>query len=449
VVDLTKGRGGQLNIEANPEESAAALRPVHYLGNKSRFLTRIETAVADVSTPDSLALDLFSGSGVVARKLAESRPVIAADVQCYSSILVSALTAPNPPANLDPILSSVERRFDSLPSSVLDLMFFEETALRNQDAGTLANIVECGSIAAGIQPSAKAFSELKERARLDLFGHGELTLFRHYGGVYFSYRQALELDAIATAINSLPEVERNTALAALLGTASDAVSTVGSHFAQPLRPKDSKGQLKISFVRTLTKARQLSAQDLFSGWVNKYGLLKPSPYPCSAVMDDFRNVLSAVGESAGVIYADPPYTRDHYSRFYHVLETIALGDEPGVSITKVGSESVASRGLYRVARHQSPFSIRSQVVDAFSLLFAHCGEFGTPLVLSYSPSTLGTIARPQTRMMTVSQLLDLAKHYFRNVSILSTDHLAHSKFNRQELNAGVDYDAEILILGTH
>ena len=36
-----------------------------------------------------------------------------------------------------------------------------------------------------------------------------------------------------------------------------------------------------------------------------------------------------------IVYADPPYTRDHYSRFYHVLETISLFDSPIVSKTKM------------------------------------------------------------------------------------------------------------------
>ena len=35
------------------------------------------------------------------------------------------------------------------------------------------------------------------------------------------------------------------------------------------------------------------------------------------------------------VYADPPYTRDHYSRFYHVLETLALRDDPRFRLTRL------------------------------------------------------------------------------------------------------------------
>ena len=41
---------------------------------------------------------------------------------------------------------------------------------------------------------------------------------------------------------------------------------------------------------------------------------------------DFRQALQNLDDDVRVIYADPPYTRDHYSRFYHGLETLSLRD---------------------------------------------------------------------------------------------------------------------------
>ncbi len=43
----------------------------------------------------------------------------------------------------------------------------------------------------------------------------------------------------------------------------------------------------------------------------------------------------------------------------HVLETIALDDDPGFTAAGPRSDR-PSRGMYRANRHQSPFSIRSQ-----------------------------------------------------------------------------------------
>jgi hypothetical protein len=72
----------------------------------------------------------------------------------------------------------------------------------------------------------------------------ETVLTRYYGGVYFSYAHAALLDGLALASRRLGGEERDVALAAVLSTASDLVSSVGSHFAQPVRPKTADGRLK-------------------------------------------------------------------------------------------------------------------------------------------------------------------------------------------------------------
>lgn len=45
-----------------------------------------------------------------------------------------------------------------------------------------------------------------------------------------------------------------------------------------------------------------------------------------------RDANQVVNEiTASVIYADPPYTKRQHAAYYHILETIALGDEPAVT----------------------------------------------------------------------------------------------------------------------
>ena len=80
------------------------------------------------------------------------------------------------------------------------------------------------------------------------------------------------------------------------------------------------------------------------------------------------------------MYADPPYTRDHYSRYYHVLETMSLRDNPEVSMTMIraGGSPRVSRGVYRADRYQSPFCIKSQAAGAFEeLCRGVCGPTNT------------------------------------------------------------------------
>ncbi len=174
----------------------------------------------------------------------------------------------------------------------------------------------------------------------------------------------------------------------------------------------------------------------------------PGTVPGStAVATDFRTFLATESaDDAAVAYADPPYTRDHYSRFYHVLETMARGDSPRLSMVANGGHLSPSRGLYREERHQPPFSIRTQVREAFDRLFSAVSARGIPLVLSYSPYSGGTIARPQPRLLTIDDVVLLAQEHFTAVKVRSPGAFRHSKFNAAAVNAEAHAEAEQLVL---
>lgn len=428
----------------------ADLRPIHYMGNKSRFLDAIQAAVDDVARPNTAACDLFAGTAVVARRLAQRRPVVCSDIQAYSMVLAGALTAPRTFSERE-VAHLVELARDWLGTTtphVRGLLGLEGRALSaaGADPTALADVIEWGSLAV----TGKGSDELqsKKDAARGALNPENATLTWYYGGVYFSYRQALELDALRHAARALWGVERDqTAVAALMGTASDAASTIGNHFAQPVQPRWADGTLKRNWVTSVTRSRQLSVFDGFKAWLARYALIQPTTHRCIAVQADYQDTLSALGPEVGVIYADPPYTRDHYSRFYHVLETIAVDDDPGV--TPGQGTSQPSRGLYRENRHQSPFSIRTQVGPAFQELFGHAKRLDVPLVLSYSPMSEGTRARPETRMMSVESLMSVASEYFAEVRLRDVASSSHSRFNRVDLSAAIDGSAEVLIVATN
>ena len=79
-----------------------------------------------------------------------------------------------------------------------------------------------------------------------------------------------------------------------------------------------------------------------------------------------------------VIYADPPYTRDQYSRYYHVYETLVLGDAPECS----------GRGLYRDDRRVSEFSLASKVEVKLADLIGAASRTCKTLLLSYPDTGL-------------------------------------------------------------
>jgi len=125
---------------------------------------------------------------------------------------------------------------------------------------------------------------------------------------------------------------------------------------------------------------------------------------------------------------------------------MALGDDPDVSSVTSGGAEVLSRGLYRRDRHQSPFCIRSQAPEAFRQLFAGVRRHDAPLVLSYSPYSTGTAARPQPRLLRVSEVAELAGEAFAEVEVRSGGRLSHSKFNARHLNGEAEREAEVLLV---
>jgi hypothetical protein len=69
-----------------------------------------------------------------------------------------------------------------------------------------------------------------------------------------------------------------------------------------------------------------------------------------------------------------------------------------------------------------------------------------PLVLSYSPSSFGTAARPQPRLMAMQDLQKSAADFFKSVNVIPAGRIAHSKFNAARLNGVIDYSAEAFIV---
>jgi adenine-specific DNA methylase len=159
-----------------------------------------------------------------------------------------------------------------------------------------------------------------------------------------------------------------------------------------------------------------------------------------------QDVLDYVDQddTCAAFYADPPYTIDHYSRFYHVLETLVLRDAPSLDTQRQGGEEVIMRGLYRAGRHQSQFSVPSSVEGAFRRLFKGVAAQGRSLVLSYSPFDAGKGHRP--RLLDLKSIVDLASADFRRVEAVNVKNHSHRKLNAREVNVQASSSAETLIV---
>jgi adenine-specific DNA methylase/DNA-binding XRE family transcriptional regulator len=453
-------KGWQVAGNGSPGR-ASLMRPIHYLGSKLRLADIISRTIEEVAPGQGAVCDLFAGSGTVSLALAANRPVVSVDIQEYSRVLTSALLSPvgADGAALSALVSVAQEgsRRSSLHDAMAPLIQYEQACMesaRRGDVEPLCDLVEYGSLfihqvegqSRAPEGLRIALEEASSRlAAEDSLGGAATLACRYFGGIYFSYAQAADLDALLDVAHGGRAELRDVALAAVLSTASEIVNTVGKQFAQPIKLRNGAGLPKQQLINQTLRDRTYDVMSLYKAWLERYCTLeRPENARHTVLRADYRDFLSTYNGGLSCVYADPPYTRDHYSRFYHVLETLCLRDLPAVSAMRKRGELEIMRGLYRVERHQSPFCIKSQAKDAFLGLFEGARRFEAPLVLSYSPFNAADDAHP--RLMAVDDISQLAHRFYRNVEVRSVGRFAHSKLNAEWLHKRAAEESEVLIV---
>ena len=431
-------------------------RTLNYLGSKLRLLDFIEDRILDVTPKDAGICDLFAGSGCVSRKLSRLHPAVACDIQEYSKGIAEALLK-----RFDVDDNTIDRFFNDINTEMAEtlrkvfspLIELENNAIDNRNLEILTCILEQGSLEVyKIEHRVSYLSDYLHMVNKHLEDENlndvKSMISRYYGGVYFSYKQAVEIDIILEGIHKfVSEENRNLFLAALLSTASDIVDTVGKHFAQPIKARDSKGNIKMTVYNKAVKDKTIDVPILYREWLNKYKNLTKNNHSHITMMGDFEQCLKMLPNSVKTVYADPPYTRDHYSRYYHVLETLTLRDNPQISTVTIHGSTHVSNGIYRENRHQSPFCIKSRALDAFRKMFELTSKYGRNLLLSYSPYDETKKSHP--RVVTMQQLISLVEEYFDKVEIVSAGSFKHNKLNSSEHFLEASDEAELLIICTN
>ncbi len=275
-------------------------------------------------------VDLFSGSGMVSYYVASrfAVPVHTVDLQRFSSILSSSyLCRTNPLEDkdfLDEWLGNAQRYIDRSPLRVAVTEWLSGLSARLRKMDVLAARRVCSQVeSAGV-------------------------VWNAYGGHYLSPLQAMQTDAL---LATLPVQYRNEFLASLIMAVSKAVASPG-HTAQPFQPtRTSLPYIDVAWSVDVMR----NTADSFGEISRRHAQVVGEAWCCGA--QDFvdRNL-----EDGDLVFIDPPYSGVQYSRFYHVLETIA--NQKRVN--------VFGKGRYPpiAERPQSAFSNKGTSVDAFELL---------------------------------------------------------------------------------
>lgn len=433
------------------------IKTLNYLGSKLRILKDIGNTIDEIDPDKGMVCDLFAGSGTVSAFLSENRKIICADIQEYSRVICSALlNRTEIDLKADKMVDSIKHDsvYTELSHIFLELIEYEnncrELSLKGNQA-PLADYLERVSIYS-VKNDIYSFDKSTplfyiQKTIVDILRERNLMnnsiITQNYGGIYFSVEQAIQIDSSISWINNnYTGIEKDKLTAAVISAVSEIVNTVGKQFAQPINPRNGKGEIKENIGKRVEKDRGLDYWSFFEKWIKVYmGCGEEGNIVRCA---DYMEVIGNLPDEVSVVYADPPYTRYHYSRYYHVLETIALYDMPVISTVKVDGDIKLSRGMYREGRYQSPFCIKSKALNAMKSLIEAVYLKGKKLVISYSPYDKESGSTP--RLMDISDIVKAAGQYYNNVSIKELDDIVHSKLNKKEKNYKIDCIAEVLIV---
>ena len=317
-------------LAQNPRVASTRIR---YMGNKHSIASDVARVVS-TEREGSPLIDVFAGMCSIASAMAGTgRAVWSNDVQRYAALVGEcALTSRDKPLrspDLSRILGEVfgenvlalRERFESDLLAERNLLGESSPKKYQAIADDWKHVGNDQALAAEASGLSKSRNEFPYRLCTLTFAHG-----------YFGLRQAIEIDSIRYAIDKartasrLTEGQARWSLLALLQAASVCSATPG-HFAQYLHPTDDGG------TKRIRRQRMRQPWQLFLDAVDEQTPLGTASWRegnrvhCEDVLN-LWTVLDKHELDHAIVYADPPYGKDQYSRYYHVLETLVNYDYP-------------------------------------------------------------------------------------------------------------------------
>ena len=317
-----------------------------YLGSKRYMLKNGLGAMILGQIPNSKRLvDPFCGSCSVVEFFAKNgeKPVIAADLQEYAVVLAR----------------SIVNRAHPIPFRTVEKLWLSKARTQIQESTLYRRAVRHA------QTNNKYMKKM-------VLGSRELCttpssigpVWNAYGGHYFSPTQAITIDYL---IRNLPSRKpySDICLASIIIAASRCVASPG-HTAQPFQPTiTAKKYIRIAWNLDFLKACETALREVLPIHSKKQG----SAEVCDVL--DFTSRL----QYGDLVVLDPPYSGVQYSRFYHVLETIAK--------RKCGPVTGVGRYPAITERPQSSFSLSTQSHQSLIYLLDSLGQKGATVILTF------------------------------------------------------------------
>lgn len=304
--------GEEHSSVTHPGELQAETARVRYIGSKARIVDAILEVIGPPEDDEGFFVDAFAGTGVVGARASELGWPIRLNDHLLSSVVTSA-------ARL-------------LGSEVVPFSRF---------GGYRQAVAELNGVRARRGFLWREYSP----ASLEAIG-----IERRY----FTEDNAAKLDAMRATIDEwtdggwLTKGERLLLIADLLSAANVVANIAGTYGCFMRKWLDS------ALLPVMVKPRCLRVKN---GSVEVYNV----------------DVEAVPIGGNDVAYFDPPYTKRQYAAYYHILETIAHGDEPQVG---------GITGLRPWHEKASAFCYKTRALEAISSMLARTAS--RRIYLSYS-----------------------------------------------------------------
>ncbi|MDZ7657145.1 MAG: DNA adenine methylase [Sulfurimicrobium sp.] len=331
-----------------------------YMGHKGKMLPVLGDVLLHYADNAEKIADPFCGSAAVSWFLAENtlKEVISGDIQSFAVARAKAVVERTAPFDPDRMIKSWFARAAKAVAQVAD-------HFPNNLRSIEPNLTEPKEIKQVVTQSRNFCRDVLPVVFGDLDGAWPIS--KAYGGHYYSPVQALVFDALRQCLPSDTE-KRKVALAALVEAVSRAAAAPG-HTAQPFQPTASSAKY---IIEAWKRDSWSLVKDAVTDISRRTALVKGK-----GVVGDFGKTIGRLNEG-DLVFADPPYSGVHYSRFYHALETITRGTE----------FEPEGKGRYPSIdeRPSSAFSKKTTAKEAAKQLLDACSAKQSTLILTF-PTT--------------------------------------------------------------
>ncbi len=375
---------------------------ISYMGTKKKLAPLVSDIISE--TKNGAILDAFSGMCAIGKEQVNKRNVWNNDTQVFAHEYAKALFTTNEqPLSLEKVAQLHRSLYEQKTAEISRLFLLrleaEKEALESKDYSRYQMYYDKFSLPLAVENGVY----------LDPY-----CLFSSlYADTYFGLMQCIEIDSIYYSIeyntrNKIISKQQSLWLLLALGKALLKASNTTGHFAQYLALKPKTFNI---FLRQRKKS-------IWEKWLSIIPELTPLGYSGWRANNksfnsnclELMKYLHTDKLRPAVVYADPPYTDDQYSRYYHILETLLLYDYPKTN----------GKARYRANRFTTPFSLKSKVRNAFEELVGLARRLNSELILSYPSNGL--------LFETGTSPDDILNKYYKSVKLCSSVSNEHSTF---------------------